>query len=194
MKEWKRYSNIPAAKHLFSSTTLCAHRQPANLKQMLVKTRISTTQPSTGINKYMKSRCQICNIVDIRPSLKIPGTNITVRPGNYYCNSSNVIYLIKCKKCDLGNYIGETFTFIRLRMNNHKKSIRDINKGQPVAKHFNNPDHSICDLECVILKGDFSNNSDRLIEEQTPIRKLKTDTHGLNQDLDFLAPYMYFHK
>ena len=104
MKEWKRYSNMPTAKHLFSSTTLCVCRQPPNLRQMLVKTRISTTPTITGNKKCMKSRCLICNIFDTRPSLKIPGTNITVRPGNYYCNSSNVIYLIKCKKCDSGNY------------------------------------------------------------------------------------------
>ena len=162
--------------------------------QMLVKTGISTTPTITGNKKCMKSRCQICNIIDTRPSLKIPGTYITVRPGNYYCNSSNVIYLIKCKKCDSGNYIGETSTFFRLRKNNHKKSIRDNNKGLPVARHFNVPGYSICDLECVILKGDFSNNVDRLIEEQTLIRKFKTDPHGLNQDIDFLAPYTYFHK
>ena len=146
------------------------------------------------VKKCMKSRCQLCNIIDTRPSLKIPGTNITERPGNYYCNSSNVIYLIKCKKCDSGNCIDETYTFLRLRMNNHKKSIRDNNKGLPVARHFNQPDHSICDLECVILKGKFSNNTDRLIEEQTLIRKLKIDTHGLDQDLDFLTPYTYFHE
>ena len=79
-------------------------------------------------------------------------------------------------------------------MNNHKKSIRDNNKGLPVARHFNKPDHSISDLECVILKGDFANVSDRLIQEQTLIRKFKTDTHGLNIDLDFLAPYTYFNK
>ena len=119
MKEWKRYSNMPAAKHLFSSTTLCIYRQPPNLKQMLVKTRISTTPTFTGDKKCMKYRCQICNIIDTRPSLKIPGINITVRPSNYYCNSSNVIYLIKCKNCHSGNYIGETSTFFRLRMNNH---------------------------------------------------------------------------
>ena len=104
INEWKRYSNMPAVKHLFSSTTLCAYRQPPNFRQMLVKTRISTTPSITGSKKCMKSRCQICNIIDIRPSLKIPGTNIAVRPGNYYCNSSNVIYLIKCKKCHSGNY------------------------------------------------------------------------------------------
>ena len=101
-----------------------------------------------------------------------------------------LLFAIVCqtsRECD-------TSTFFRLRMNNHKKSIRDNNKGLPVARHFNIPGHSICDLECVILKGDFSNNADRLIEEQTLIRKFKTDTHGLNQDLDFLAPYTYFHK
>ena len=123
----------------------------------------------------MKSRCQICNIIDTRPSFKILGTNITLRPGNYYCNSSNVIYLIKCKKCDSGNYIGETSTIFRL-YEQSQKGICDNNKRLPVVRQFNKPDHSICDLECVILKGDFSNNTDRLIEEQTLIQKWKTDT------------------
>ena len=128
MKEWKRYSNMPAAKHMFSSTTLSAFGQPPNLRQMIVKTRISTTPTITSNNKCMTSRCQFCNIIDTRPSLKIPGTNITVRPGNYYCNSSNVIYLIKCKKCVSGNKIGEISTFLRLRMNNHKKASETTTK------------------------------------------------------------------
>ena len=162
MKGWKRYSKMPAAKHLFSITTHCACRQPPNLKQMLVKTRICTTSTFTGKKKCIKSRCQICNVIDNRPSLKIPGTNTTMRPGNNYCNSSNVIYVIKCKKCDSGKYIGEKSTFLRRRMNNHKKIIRDNNNGLRVARQFNIPDHSICDLESVILNGDFSNNTDRL--------------------------------
>ena len=171
MKEWKRYSNMPTAKKLFSSTTLCAYRQPSNLKQMLDMTRISTTPTFTSNKKCMICRCHICNIIDIRPCLKLPGTDIAVPPGNYYCNSSNVIYLIKCKKCHSGNNIGETSTFLRLRMNNYKKGIRDNNQGLPVARHFNIPGHSICDHQCVIMKGDFSYNTDRLIEVQTLFRK-----------------------
>ena len=93
LKEWKRYSN----KHLFGRTNLCARRQPPNLKQMLVKTRISTTLTITGNKKCMKSPCHICNIIDTQPSLKIPGTSIAVRPGRNYCNSSNVIYLINAR-------------------------------------------------------------------------------------------------
>ena len=37
------------------------------------------------------------------------------------------------------------------------------------------------------MKGDFSYSTDRLIEEPTVIHKLKTDTHGLTQDMDFLT-------
>ena len=48
-------------------------------------------------------------------------------------------------------------------------------------------------IECVILKGDFS-DTDRLIAEQTLIRKLLTGTQDHNQDSDFLTPYTYFHK
>ena len=134
MKEWKRYSNMPAAKHLFSSTTLCAYRQPPNLRQMLVKTRISTTPTITGNKKCMKSRCQICNIIDTRPRLKIPVVNIPVRPGNYYCNSSNVIYLIKCKKCESGNYIGETSTLCEQSLIKHPRQQQRTTSSQTLQQ------------------------------------------------------------
>ena len=74
--------------------------------------------------RCMTARCQICEVMDARPSLKIKGADFIVRPGNYNCNSSNVVYLIKCKKCDSDNYIGEASTIFRLRMNNHKKHRR----------------------------------------------------------------------
>ena len=79
VKEWKRYSNMPAANHLFSSTTLCACRQPQNFKQMLVMTRISTTPTFTG-KKSMKARRQVCDIIETRPSLKISGTTTAIHP------------------------------------------------------------------------------------------------------------------
>ena len=60
-----------------------------------------------------------------------------------------------CNKCDSGNYIGETSNRLRLRLNNHKKSIRDNSRGCPVPVHFNRPDHSSKNLRCVIMRGDF---------------------------------------
>ena len=144
--------------------------------------------------KCLKSRCQILKIIDTRPSLTIPGTEITARPCNYDCNTLNVNYLNRCKKCDSGKCIGKTSTIIRLCMNNHKKNLPDNKIGLQVARHFNKPDDSIFVLECVILKGVFYNSTDILIEEQTLIRKLKTVTHSLNHDLDFLTPCTNIHK
>ena len=83
---------------------------------------------------------------------------------------------------------------LRLRLNNHKKSIRDNSRGFPVAVHFNQPDHSLNNLRCVILRGDFKTTADRPICEQTFIHKLKTHSKGVNQDLPFLSPYSYFHQ
>ena len=93
-----------------------------------------------------------------------------------------------------GNYIGETSNRLRFRLNYHKKIIRDNSRGFPVAVHFSQPDHSLKNLRCVILRGDFKTTADRLICEQTLIHKLKTHSKGDNQDLSFLSPYSYFHQ
>ena len=42
---------------------------------------------------------------------------------NYNCDSSNIVYLVICKKCNYGNYVDETSTKYRLRMNNHRKAL-----------------------------------------------------------------------
>ena len=56
--------------HIDNRPTLdkCSSRQESPLHQPL------------PVKKCMKSKCQICNIIDTRPSLKIPRTNITVLP------------------------------------------------------------------------------------------------------------------
>ena len=99
-----------------------------------------------------------------------------------------------CIKWDYGNYIGETSNGLRLRLNNHRKSIRCDSRVFPVAIHFNLPDHSHKNLGCVVLRGDFKTTADRLICEQTLIHKLKTHSKGVNQDLSFQSPDSYFHQ
>ena len=48
---------------------------------------------------------------------------MTVMPGNYNCDSANVVYLIHCQKCQEAQYIGETGGNFRYRFNNHTHSI-----------------------------------------------------------------------
>ena len=154
-----------------------------NLKRMLVKPNLSSITTLIGNSKCMKPRCRVCDILDTRNKLQIPGTSSTILPGNYNFDSCNIVYLLMCSKCDSGNCIGETSSRLRLRLNNHKKSIRDNSRGFPVAVHFNLPDHSLKNLRRVILRGDFKTTADRLICEQTLIHKFKTHSKGVNQDL-----------
>ena len=59
-------------------------------------------------------------------------------------------------------------------MYNHKKGIRDNHKDLPVAVHYNQTDHSINDLSCVILNGNFTKTADRLLYEQKLKQKFNT--------------------
>ena len=140
----------------------------------------------------MYVRCQVCDVLDTRNKSQIPGTSSTIQTGNNNCDNYNIVYLHMCDKCDSGNYIEETSSRLRFRLNNHKKSIRDHSRGFPVAVHFNQPDHSLKNLRCVILRGDFKTTKDRLICEQTLIHKLKTHSDDVDQDLSFPSPYSYF--
>ena len=156
---------------------------------MLVKSNLSRITTLIGNSKCMKPRCQVCDILDTQNKLQIPGTSSTIQPGNYNWGSCSIVYLLMCSKCDSANYIGETSNRLRLRLNNHKKSIRENSMGFPVAVHFNQPDHSLKNLRCVILRGDFKTTADRLICEQRLIHKFKAHSKGVNQDLSFLSPF-----
>ena len=72
-----------------------------------------------------------------------------------------------CVKYDSGNYILETPSKLRFRINNQKKSIRDNSMGFPMAGHFNQPDDWLEDLKCFIVRGVFKTTADRLIYAQT---------------------------
>ena len=149
------YLSKNSEKLLFCNSPVCAYSQPPNLKRMLVKCNRSRIPTLVGNSKCMKPCCQVCDMLDTGTKLQIPGRSSTIQPGNHNCDSYNIVYLLMCDKCDSENYIRETSNKLRLRLNNHKKSIRDNSRGLPVAVYFNKPDHSLRNLRCVILRGDF---------------------------------------
>ena len=108
---------------------MCAYRQSPNLKHMLVKSNLSRIPTLVGNSKYMKPRCQVCDILDTPKKLQILGTSSTIQHGNYNCDSCDIIYLLMCSKCDSDNYIVQTSNRLRFRLNNHKRSIRDNSNG-----------------------------------------------------------------
>ena len=99
-----------------------------------------------------KHRCKVCK--HINTATKVLINHKTVKPGNYSCDSANVVYSIHCQKCPEALYIGETGGNFRYRFNNHTPSIRQKNL-LPLPLHFNADNHNINDLKVCILKGNF---------------------------------------
>ena len=108
IREWKFCSNMNTAKHLLCNSPVCVYRQPPNLMRLLVKSNRSRIQTLVVNSSCIKPRCQVCDILDTRKKLQIPGTSSAIQPGNYNCDSCNIVYLPICHKCHSWNYIGET--------------------------------------------------------------------------------------
>ena len=151
IKEFRNYSKSTSSKHPFDVTPICAYIHPSNLRNILVRSNFPHTVTSTGNKKCEKPRCQICNIITTDTVINIPGTSHIYHQGNYNCDSTNIVYLLMCNKCNYGNYVGDTSTKFRLRINNHKKSIRDNHKGLPVAVHYNQTFDELVRLPCASL-------------------------------------------
>jgi len=69
----------------------------------------------------------------------------------FTCKTRNVVYMIQCRKCGL-QYVGKTENPLHIRMNGHQSGIRTKNLEKPVASHFNQPDHSLEDLEVMAIE------------------------------------------
>ena len=192
-KTYKMYGEtlhkIHHQKKLIKTPPIIAYRQPPNPKRIPIHSKVSnTTTTLQGNSKCDEKRCQICNLIDTRPCLTLPGTTSIVKPGSFSCNSSNVVYLISCNKCfnGKGNYIDETSTKFRFRINNHKSSIRNNTPGHPVANHFNMNNHTANDIRCCILRGYIKSNKERQLCEQKLIVKYIND---LNKDKSFFSNF-----
>ena len=65
-------------------------------------------------------------------------------------NSSNVIYLVHCKKCNL-QYVGSTTIELNIRFRNRKPTMKTNKKTCEVVLHFNRTPHNLSDFtfQCI---------------------------------------------
>ena len=167
---------------------MVAYKQPRNLRSMLVQATLTAAEDlNTGNRNCNKPRCQVCKHLALSPTIFHGASGRTLKPGNFNCDTSNVVYLLFCNKCPHATYIGETSTKFRLRFNNHKLSVRNNNPGFPVAEHFNLPEHTLSDLKCVLSYGNFKSAQERCNRELKTIISLNTHRTGLNRDLAFMS-------
>jgi len=110
-------------------------------------------------------RCKTCPLINTDAVFKSSYTNKTYKVskgGNLTCKTSNVIYLITCKRCGF-QYVGETQCTLRDRFNGHRGSILGKRKKNTyLALHFRQNGHTYSDLSVQIIENLVSTDEDRL--------------------------------
>ena len=183
-------------KNAIKSVPFVAFRKPKSLGDYLVRAKVDSHGPRDlvlGTVKCSSRRCEVCKYMDENSHFKSSQDDRRYSINyNLNCNSSNVVYLITCKKCSL-QYVGSTITKFRLRFNNHKSRIRRHETlGQAekrvddiLYRHFCSDGHNgLSDLKIQLI--DRVNGEKQLREKEGQwAYKLNTlDPNGLN-DNDF---------
>ncbi|OCT78300.1 hypothetical protein XELAEV_18029407mg, partial [Xenopus laevis] len=115
-------------------------------------------------NSRRCGECAHCNGILKGDIIAHPSKGFPIKlNGHFTCNSTGVIYMIKCP-CGL-TYVGQTSRSIKTRLKEHKSSIRnytpDIEKQESkkenisemsVAKHFFHNKHTVAQLRWNILE------------------------------------------
>ena len=143
-------TNSEEHREVFPEPPLIAFRRCKNLKDMLVRARLSNEgnggTDKKGCSRCGKSRCQVCNVMSNSEHFH---SNIDSREYrinySFNCDSSNVVYLLECTVCGV-QYVGSTCTPFRLRFNNYKACSRNFSSGASVPqaeffRHFTEEGH-----------------------------------------------------
>ena len=191
LKKWFRdflpylHSN-PRLQKAIPEPPILGERNSHSLRDMLMPSVLPEPnhgQEDPGCFSCKKSRCIICTKHLVQtPTFSSASTSqtFTIRH-KMTCETSNLIYLLFCSKCQKSQYIGETKCSLKQRFYQHRSNINK-NAGTLVTLHFNQNDHSLEDMRCIAIEKVFSDvHSRRLAREAFWIKKLQTlSPHGLN--------------
>ena len=139
--------------------------------------------PEAGCYKCTLN-CKLCryHLVESKTFHSVETKETFTIRERYSCQTTNVVYLISCSICtNQCQYVGETKNTLRQRFYKHTSDIRN-NTGTLVTKHFNQPGHSLSDMQVIVIERVFNIDLHaRLRREAFWRNKLRTLTpHGLN--------------
>ena len=147
-KFWPLLSTNPHISHLFQAPPLCANRRSMNLRDMLV--RSICTYPATPKSALPTPKnttcgtiiCKYCKMLVKSEKIKSATLDIEFKNRilcNTSCQTTNVIYVITCLKCQ-SQYVSETKRQIKRRMYEHLKTIQEHgnqhSQPTPVSTHI----------------------------------------------------------
>ena len=133
---------------VFHKVPIIGFRRAKNLKNFLVRAKVSPVQKNEGFcGLCKKSRCEICEHIVSIDSFKSTTTQRTyfIIPPDLKCSSHDVVYLLTCKTCSK-QYAGSTGDF-RPRFNNYRCAHRNFLKRKKAKQesfkaHFVEANHN----------------------------------------------------
>lgn len=132
-----------------------------------------------------QTRCSLCPYLpDKTCTITVHNQTYRIR-GTHNCNTPAAIYLIQCTKHpeneEENYYVGRTNS-VRARFLNHISDIRN-RKSTPIADHFNQPGHTLSDLQITIIESVRGKPNDNILNalEQKWIKRLKAQILGINR-------------
>ena len=169
------------SKKVFPKRPFVAFRSPRNLKSHLVRAKVSPSRERvSGSKKCAHPLCQTCDNIKECNTFTSQNTQRTFKINHELnCSSNRVIYLLRCKVCEL-QYVGQTSTPFRERWNNYKAHQRKIKRGEKAPqesfhRHFLQSDHNGLENDCEITlidKTDVSSPTKREFFWMTGLKTL----------------------
>ena len=175
-------------KHLeevFQEPPMIAYKRNKNLKDALVRAKVSRS--NNRIHRDLKGmkkcgKCVSCSYVIEGKSIKTNKFTWKINK-QVNCNSSNVVYLLKCDKenCRM-EYIGETERPFKQRINEHIGYAKNNHLSKTTGHHFNLPGHTWKNMTFTIIeKVKESDTIYRQEREKFFINKFGTYHKGMNK-------------
>lgn len=174
-------------ERVFSNPPLVAYRRDNNLSDTLVHGK--TNRLMNRHSDTCEDGCLYCGILLRTDIQDTPGQATYQTEVKVNCRLQNVVYAIRCSRCEIAVYVGETERRIQDRMKEHLRDVR-LQKEKPIMCHFRDT-HRAEDLRFSVLAKLYSgNHTERVLRETVWIKRLKTQRpHGCNvKDVNLPLP------
>ena len=184
-KHWRTMTQDPYMAEVYPEPPLVAHSRPQNIRDKLIRAKLPSKARKKrvipGMHKCKKQNCKICPWVVTNKVAKATHTDKVVHLSKEYnCQTSNLVYLVQCKKCK-DQYIGETKHTLEHRFNQHLGYVRRKETDKATGDHFNKKGHQISDMTITVLEGINSDDPFyRLQREHFWIEKFNVLHKGMN--------------
>ena len=148
------------------------YRRAKNLKDIVTSSTTQTPQ-FIGSGPCKKARCKLCPMMPNTQVVQSTASSFSFQiRGNFDCDSANVVYLLQCTICST-QYIGQTETPLRVRINNHRYHIKTLTN-LPLSKHVTCLGHPFDKFTVTVLKSKFRTHHEREMFESFLFHKFVT--------------------